>query len=198
MCVDMLPVYVVKLNVMQYELSVYHSLLYQFLEVIYIPCFQMKSIDQLLQLTICVLIIHDCRCSKQSKQGLRETKLKPVECQFWYRCGFFYTVSTGAISWGKLEGGGMMLTTHQLLAPALRISGAIPQLILCACCDVPQGDLYLRFKKSFKRRSSIWNALKTGYVPEQKLVSSNSVSLPSLPNVPDVTSSDHSFLSDVN
>jgi len=105
MYVDMLPVYVVKLNVMQNGSSVYYSLLYQFLEVINIPCFQMKSFDQLLQLAMCVLIIHDCRCSKKSKHGLRETKLKLVECQFWYMCGFFYTVSTGALLWGKLEGG---------------------------------------------------------------------------------------------
>ena len=75
-------------------------------EVINIPRFQMKSFDQLLQLTIHVSIIRHCWCSKQSKQRLRETKLKPVECQFWYRCGFLYTVNTGALSWGKLEGEG--------------------------------------------------------------------------------------------
>jgi hypothetical protein len=41
----------------------------------------------------------------------------------------------------------------------------------------------------------MWNAVKTGFVAEQELVLSNSVSLPSSPNVRDVTSSDGSFLS---
>ena len=75
----------------------------------------------------------------------------------------------------------MVLTTHHLLAPALRLSRAIPQFILCTYCVKLQGDLYPNFEKSPIRCSCKWIALKAGYVPEQKSVPSNSVSLPSSP-----------------